>query len=123
MTNQPLINKGSILFVFFTLCISTVCFAQCQSSVKVIRAKKSTVNKGEVVVEIVSNGNYTGQLIYFKGIERIVVQNFSGQTTQRLQFKDLSAELVYRIEVQFKSENDFLCQKKILDDISLKDDN
>lgn len=112
----------TLLFLLFLLSMGRLSYAQCQSNVKVAETKTTPGSGlGMIEIRVESHGAFTGKLVAFKGIQEFTVKDFSGSGGKTFLFENLKSDVVYRVEVAFDRETEFLCRKKHTGDIVLTD--
>lgn len=72
-----------------------------------------------IEVNVNCSGSYKGELIAFKGIKKKIISHFSGSGNESFKFSGLDKDNIYRVEVTFEDEQNFICRKKVSDDIVL----
>ncbi len=101
-------------FLFFGL---TNVKAQCTYEFKVY--SKTELNTGTIEVQVNANSTFEVELFIYNGIEKKLLEKRVGSGNEKIYFKELStnSNTSYRVAVIVPSENDFLCKKRMSDDI------
>jgi hypothetical protein len=108
-------NFLACLFIAF---IPSVSNAQEQCSYKFKISSKTELSAGTIEVDVKAKTAFSVELYSDIGIERKLVQTRTGSGNEKIIFKGLSIDrTVYRIAVVVPSENNFLCKKKMSEDI------
>lgn len=95
--------------------LSMGAFAQCTQKIDLHKTKKANVaTHGEFDLRIKSNG-YTAQLVQIDGIKESVVKSFNGSGgTATTMLTGLSKNYSYKVIVEFRGEEEFLCKRKVV---------
>jgi hypothetical protein len=103
------------LLVISLVLLSMGTYAQCAQKIDVERTKKADgATLGEFALKIKSDG-FKAELIQIDGINESVIKKFSGSglaVTNTL--TGLSNRYAYKVVVEFKGEEKFLCKRKVV---------
>ena len=97
--------------------------AQCTNDVTLGKKELDSKGEGHLKVRVNANGAFEGRLIELEGGSERIAEKFSGNGNDTINFKHLSSdpEHSYKVEVDFLSEDKFLCKKRVLIDIQFSD--
>lgn len=113
-------SYSALIVIVLSFLFSFGVFPSYGQCVNKLETSKITLDKsgekGSFGLQVTSNGAFTGRLIRIDGTKEYVIDSFSGSRNEKFRFKDLpfSADLIYRVNVDFSNETSFLCQKKVL---------
>lgn len=114
--------KGSILLLFFSFCClkSTSVMAQCNSGIYLIEVIKTSpgLNDGSIAVNIETTGGFECILYRISGSGYELVETIKGSSNKLIEFKNLPSYNSYVIIATFNSEDDIMCTKRQLSDLS-----
>lgn len=99
------------VFIFFATYLSAAAQTLCSQSIDI----QNVLNEGterSFELKLKSANEFSGQLVEIEGKEQTVVQSFSGNGNTNQVFKNLKNSY-YRVILEFKNEEKFLCKKKI----------
>ena len=110
-----------LLPLFFVSTLATN--AQCTNSLALVKKEINSKAEGHLKIKVNANGAFEGKLIELEGSSERVTEKFSGNGNDAFSFKHLNSnpEHSYKVEVDFLSEDIFLCKKKVLIDIQFSD--
>ena len=109
--------KNFLACVFITI-LPGVLNAQTHCSYEFKISTKSELSAGTIEVQVKAKTAFSVELYSEIGIERKLVQTRTGSGSEKIIFKGLSIDrTVYRIAVAVPSENNFLCKKKMSEEI------
>ena len=94
--------------------------AQCNSGISLIEVIKTSpgLNDGSIAVNIETTGGFECILYRMTSAQDILMENVKGQNNQMVTFKNLPPDNLYKVVVTFSSENDLICKKRQLSDLS-----
>jgi hypothetical protein len=97
--------------------------AQCTNDMTLGKKEIDSKGEGHLKIKVNANGAFEGKLIELEGSSERVTEKFSGNGNDAFSFKHLNSnpEHSYKVEVDFLSEDKFLCKKKVLIDIQFSD--
>ncbi len=97
--------------------------AQCTNGLTLVKKEINSKAEGHLKLKVDANGNFAGKLIELNGGSALSTENFSGNGNDTFSFKHLNTnpEHSYKVEVDFLSENKFLCKKRVLIGIQFSD--
>lgn len=97
--------------------------AQCINDLTLGKKEIDSKGEGHLKIKVTSNGAFEGKLIELEGSSERVAEKFSGNGNDAFSFKHLNSnpEYSYKVEVDFLSEDKFLCKKRVLIDIRFSD--
>lgn len=114
--------KGSLLLLFFSFCCikSTSVIAQCNSGIYLKEVVKATPDQenGSITVSIETSGAFECILYRMTSVQDILIEKVEGKNNQMVTFKNLPPDGFYKAVVTFSSENDLICKKRQLSDLS-----
>lgn len=114
---------NKLLFFLVLLALSHLGFSQCLSSVKVAQHKteqsKLTNTKPGIDVSVKSKGRFTATLYKLNSLTEVEISSFAGVGNENFKFENLMSETLYRVKVVFHDETEFLCRKKVSEDLIL----
>jgi hypothetical protein len=114
MTNQRVLICSIIFFCLSLFSINS--YAQCSYQFKI--SSKTVQGKGIIEVDMKGKSAFSVELYNYTGLEKALIQSKEGSGDEKISFKGLSTSgVIYRIAVVVPSENNFLCKKKMSDDI------
>jgi hypothetical protein len=106
----------SFLIVFLSLFFTSGGYSQCLYEFKV--ASKIESGGGTIEVEVKAKSAFTVELYSDHGLERKVIQAKKGSGNEKIVFNGLSTgEIIYRVAVVVPTESNFLCKKKMSEEI------
>jgi hypothetical protein len=123
------VGKSHFLCAVIALCLalSQQGFAQCSSSVKLIKTTRPTAqgHDGKIEVKVVTNGTFKLQLFYFSFSEgeNKLIQTLNESSSKTITLSDLSFDIPYQVVIEYDAEEKFICRKKIIETVILKDQN
>jgi hypothetical protein len=91
-------------------------YSQCTYEFKV--SSRTEKAMGIIDVNIKVSGAFSIELYHEKGIERNLIQTKPGVGNEKITFEGLITQGVYRVAIVVSSERDFLCKKKMSEEIS-----
>ncbi len=97
--------------------------AQCTNGLALVKKEVNSKAEGNLKIKVNANGIFEGRLIELNGDSALSTENFSGKGDDTFSFKQLNSnpEHSYKVEVDFLSEDKFLCKKRVLIDIQFSD--
>lgn len=103
------------LLVIPLVMLSMSIYAQCSQKIDLHKTRKSDVaTHGEFNLQIKSTG-FTADLIQIDGIKESVVKNFKGSGGTEINvLTGLSKNYAYKVVVEFRNEEKFLCKRKVV---------
>ena len=118
---QPKYLK-TLLLLMLILAGSSLAKAQCKSVVSLLK-KDNHEDGAKVVIGVDSKGEFRGSLIELHDGQVRIKEKFSGAGAATFEFGQLNRDFAfsYKIEVDFLSEEEFLCKKRVLIDIQFSD--
>jgi hypothetical protein len=121
------VGKSHFFCAVIALCLafSQQVHAQCASSVKLIKTTRPTAqgHDGKIEVKVVTNGTFKLQLFSVSEAEPRLIKTLHDSNSQSITFTDLTFNIPYQIVVEYDSEEKFICRKKIVETVILKDQN
>jgi len=114
MTHQqvPIVSFLILLLSLFF----TSSYSQCLYEFKV--TSKIEPGGGTIEVEVKAKNAFTVELYSDQGLERKVIQTKKGSGNEKIVFNGLSTgEIIYRVAVVVPTESNFLCKKKMSEEI------
>ena len=109
--------KNFLACVFITI-LPGVLNAQTHCSYEFKISTKSELSAGTIEVHVKAKSGFSVELYSDSGVERTLVQTKTGSGNEKIIFKGLSTNrAVYRVAVLVPSENNFLCKKKMSEEI------
>ena len=107
----------SILAFLFVILFHLQGYSQCSYEFKV--SSKTEKTTGTIEVHMKVSGSFSIELYHEIGIDRNLVETKSGTGNEKIVFKGLSTQGgVYRVSLVVPSETNFLCKKKMSEEIS-----
>lgn len=112
-----------LLLLFSFLFKAQEANAQCTNDLTLGKKEIDSKGEGHLKVKVNANCAFEGKLIESEGNSERVAENFSGNGNDAFSFKHLNSnpEYSYKVEVDFLSEDKFLCKKRVLIDIRFSD--
>jgi hypothetical protein len=97
--------------------------AQCSIGLDLVKKEVNSKGEGHLKIEVNASGIFSGKLIESNGDSELSTEKFSGDGNDVFSFKHLNSnpEHSYKVEVDFLSEEKFLCKKRVLVDIHFSD--
>jgi hypothetical protein len=110
-----------LLIVFLSDALVTM--AQCSNGLVLAKNDVDSKGEGHLKLKVNANGAFEGRLIELYSDSGISVERFTGTGDQTFSFRHLNSnpDHIYKIEVDFLSEDKFLCKKRVLTDIQFSD--
>lgn len=109
--------KNFLVCVFIAI-LPGVSSAQTQCSYEFKFNTKTELSAGTIEVDVRAKSGFSVELYNDSGVERTLVQTKTGSGNEKIIFKGLSTNrAVYRVAVLVPSENNFLCKKKMSEEI------
>jgi hypothetical protein len=109
----PMKRVVLVLFLLAGLFLHRNLFAQCDSSIKLVKAKNDRTkvqNGGEIEILVTSNRDYTCTLLLEKGSGPEKLVEKKGVGTQKIRFDGLNKDELYRVVVEFPGEKNNRCR-------------
>lgn len=117
MTSYKFLKAFSLL-VFLSLAI-TEGFSQSQCTYTYKIVSKTVLGTGTIEVDVKANGTFNVELYSEQGIEKVLIHTKRGTGNEKIRFTGLSIKgNVYRLAVVLPNEKDFLCKKRMSEEIS-----
>lgn len=108
----------NFLACVFIAILPGVSNAQTQCSYEFKTSAKTELNTGIIEVHVKAKSGFSVELYTDSGIERILIQTKTGSGNEKIIFKGLPMDrAVYRVAIIVQSENNFLCKKKMSEEI------
>ncbi len=114
--------KGSFLLMFLVLCWvkPTSGLAQCESKIFLNEVTKTSANgdDGAIAVRVETSGTFECVLYIMTSTHDELIHKVEGQGNQVIEFNDLGPHNLYIVVATFSEEENLMCRKRKLSDLS-----
>jgi hypothetical protein len=122
MTVPKYLISSFLLFFLAALLAPIEVKSQCSSSVSVKSTKNSSSessNDGSIALLIESKGEFKCTLYSYVNATKVLHETKTGKGNSIIDFFGLSNKPFYKVDFIFFSENDPICQSRVIDPIDL----